>query len=171
MSSITSYKTCSNTEVIINETTIAVNRQDYVNIYHTLADLYTVYLLCRFFQRDPKSVRILFLDAHPKGNLDVFWSHLFHSYTRLGHLKHVPSIFYKELIWSQPQPKSEIDLSQDRRTAPSFFFDFREHVLKQFNINYETNKIFNCKSLQLFFLVDVIMLLIQEIHQEKLQDN
>ncbi|CAF4776785.1 unnamed protein product, partial [Rotaria sp. Silwood1] len=138
---------------MINETTIAVNRHDYVNFYHTITDLYTVYLLCCFFQRDPKSVRILFLDAHPKGNLDILWSQMFHSYTRLGHLKNSSSIFYRELIWSQPQSKSEIDIQRNRRTAPSFFFEFRQHVLKQFNINYETNEKVNCQSLNLFFLV------------------
>jgi glycoprotein 2-beta-D-xylosyltransferase len=110
-------------------------------------------LLCRFLQRDPKLVRILFIDAHPKGNLDILWSRLFHSYTRLGHLKNVSSIFYRELIFSQPQPRSEIDVQQYRRAAPSFFFDFREHVLKQFNINYQMNQKLNCESFNIFFLV------------------
>jgi glycoprotein 2-beta-D-xylosyltransferase len=67
-------------------------------------------------------------------------------------MKNIPSIFYKELIWSQPQSKSDIDVDRKRKIAPSFFFDFREHVLKQFNIDYETNKILNCQSLRLFFL-------------------
>ncbi|CAF2362756.1 unnamed protein product [Rotaria sp. Silwood2] len=151
-SSLTSYKIPQKTH-IIHETTIAVNRQDYVNFYHTITDVYTVYLLCCFFQRDPKSVRILFLDAHPKGSLDILWSQLFHSYTRLGHLKNLSSIFYRELIWSQPQPKSEIDLQQNRIKAPSFFFEFRQHVLKQFNINYQSNEKINCQSLNVFFLV------------------
>jgi glycoprotein 2-beta-D-xylosyltransferase len=71
----------------------------------------------------------------------------------LGHLKNVSAIFYRELIWSQPQPKSEIDMQQHRRTAPSFFFDFREHVLKQFNTNYQINQQLNCQSLNIFFLV------------------
>ena len=137
----------------INEPTIAVRRQDYVNIYHTITDLYTVYLLCRFFQYDPKSVRVLFLDAHPNGSLDLLWTKMFHSYTRLGHLKNISSIEYRELIWSQPQPKSEIDIQQGRTEAPSFLFDFREHILKQFPIDYQTNSKINCQSLQIFFLV------------------
>ncbi|CAF0866003.1 unnamed protein product [Adineta steineri] len=152
LSSITPYRTCMDVHLRINETTIAVNRQDYVNIYHTMTDLYTVYLLCRFFQRDPKSVRILFVDAHPKGNLDIFWSKLFHSYTRLGQLKKYPTIFYQELIWSQPQLNSEIDLQRDRRQAPSFFFDFRDHILKQFNVPFEYKKPIDCNSLQIFLL-------------------
>jgi len=118
-----------------------------------MTDVYTVYALCRFVQQDPKSVRILFLDAHPKGNLDILWSQLFHSFTRLGQLKNVSAILYKELIFSQPQPHSEIDLQQNRRKAPSFFFDFREHFLKQFNINYQINSNLNCESLNIFFLV------------------
>jgi glycoprotein 2-beta-D-xylosyltransferase len=149
---MTSYNASSNVETI-KETTIAVSRRDYVNIYHTMTDLYTVYLLCRFFQRDPKSVRILFLDAHPKGNLDKFWSQLFHSFTRLGQLKNGSSLFYNELIWSQPQPQSEIDVQRHRRTPPSFFSEFRQHILQQFNINEEKNKTLNCGSLNIFFLV------------------
>jgi glycoprotein 2-beta-D-xylosyltransferase len=152
LSSITKYQTYPDAP-IIEETTIAVYRQDYVNFYHTVTHLYTAYLLCRFLQRDPKSVRILFLDAHPKGNLDPLWSQLFHSYTRLGHLKNVSAIFYRELVWSQPQLESEIDVKQNRRIAPSFFFDFREHVLKQFNTNYQINQQLNCQSLNILFLV------------------
>ncbi|CAF1463117.1 unnamed protein product [Rotaria sordida] len=151
-SSISSYRLPQKAHTIY-ETTIAVNRQDYVNFYHTITDVYTVYLLCCFFQRNPKSVRILFLDAHPKGNLDILWSQMFHSYTRLGHLKNLSSIFYHELIWSQPQSKSEIDITKYRRIAPSFFFEFRQHILKQFNINYKINEKLNCQSLNLFFLV------------------
>ncbi|UJR25588.1 hypothetical protein I4U23_006932 [Adineta vaga] len=152
LSSITSYQTCSNIDLVINETTIAVNRHDYVNIYHTLTDLYTVYLLCRFFQRDPKSVRILFLDAHPKGNLDIYWTQLFHSFSRLGHMKNYKSMFYKELIWSQPQAQSEIDVQRHRSKTPSFFEDFRAHMLEQFHIDSRTNQTINCQSLQVFFL-------------------
>jgi hypothetical protein len=152
LSSLTSYKNYSNIE-IINETTIAVNRHDYVNIYHTITDLYTVYVLCRFFNRDPKLVRILFLDAHPKGSLDRLWSQLFHSFTRLGQLKTVSSIYYNELIWSQPQSKSEIDVLRDRRTPPSFFSDFREHLLNQFNISTEKKKKLNCELLNIFLLL------------------
>ncbi|CAF1317380.1 unnamed protein product [Rotaria sordida] len=152
-SAISSYRLPQKTHTIY-ETTIAVNRQDYVNVYHTITDVYTVYLLCCFFQRNPKSVRILFLDAHPKGNLDILWSQMFHSYTRLGHLKNLSSIFYHELIWSQPQSKSEIDITKYRRIAPSFFFEFRQHILKQFNINYKINEKLNCQSLNLFFLIN-----------------
>ncbi|CAF2051359.1 unnamed protein product [Rotaria magnacalcarata] len=151
-SSLTTYETQPVTQ-IIDETTIAVNRRDYANFYHTITDLYTVYLLCCFFRRDPKSVRILFLDAHPKGNLDILWSHLFHSYTRLGELKALPSIFYRELIWSQPQSHSEIDIQRYRRSAPSCFIEFREHVLTQFNISYKENEQVNCQALNVFFLV------------------
>ena len=118
-----------------------------------MTDLYTVYILCRFFRRDPKSVRILFLDAHPQGNLDILWSQLFHSYTRLGHMKNISSIVYRELVWSQPQPKSEIDIDQKRRVAPSYLSDFREHFLKQFGIDHQTNSNANCQSLKIFFLV------------------
>ncbi|CAF3435822.1 unnamed protein product [Rotaria socialis] len=148
---VTSYHTLENL-VVINETTIAVNRYDYVNFYHTITDLYTVYLLCRFFRHNPASVRILFLDSHPKGNLDLLWSQLFHSYNRLGYL-HPSSIFYKELIWSPPQAKSELDIKQSRKIAPSYFSDFHQHVLEKFNIDSEKNRFLNCQNVNIFFLL------------------
>ena len=138
---------------IINRTTIAVTRQDYVNIYHTITDLYTSYVLCRFIRKDPKSVQILFLDAHPKGNLDLLWSKMFHSFVRLGHLKNHSSIFYKELIWAQPQPTSELDLQQNHRESLSFFSDFREHIIQQFDLNPQLNLEINCQKLNILFLV------------------
>ncbi|CAF3425584.1 unnamed protein product [Rotaria sp. Silwood1] len=150
-SSITSYHTWRDLN-IINETTIAVNRYDYVNFYHTITDLYTVYLLCRFFRLAPKSVHILFLDAHPKGNLDLLWSQLFHSFIRLGHLNN-SLIFYKELIWSPPQAQSELDLKQSRKIAPSYFFDFRQHILEKFHISSVINKDLDCQNINIFFLV------------------
>jgi hypothetical protein len=150
-SSVVSYKTHSNTH-LISQTTIAVRRQDYANIYHTITDLYTVYLLCRFIQRDPKTVSILFLDSHPKGDLDIFWSQLFHSFTRLGRLQFA-SVLYTELIWSQPQPKSELDINQRRRNEPSFFRDFHQHVLEQFNATSAIHEHLDCKSVNIFFLL------------------
>lgn len=118
-----------------------------------MTDLYTAYALCRFLRKDPKSVQILFLDAHPRGNLDIFWSKMFHSFVRLGHLKTHSSILYDELIWAQPQSKSELDVQQNRRLAPSFFFDFREHILRQFNLNPQTNIELSCQALNILFLV------------------
>lgn len=118
-----------------------------------MTDIFTSYLLCRFFQYDPKTVRILFIDAHPQGNLDLLWTKMFHSFTRLGHLKNSSSIEYRELIWAQPQPWSAIDIDRNQGTPPSFFEEFREHILKQFDIPYQSNSNVNCQSLNIFFLV------------------
>ncbi len=57
------------------------------------------------------------------------------------------------MIWAQSQTRSEIDIKRNRRVAPSYFFDFREHILKQFNINYQANSQVNCQSLKIFLLV------------------
>ena len=105
------------------------------------------------FRRDPKTVRILFLDAHPKGNLDILWSKLFHSFTRLGQLKNISSILYRELIWSQPQYKSEIDIQRYRKIIPSFFSDFRQHILNQFLSDNPNNDKLDCESVNIFFLL------------------
>jgi glycoprotein 2-beta-D-xylosyltransferase len=71
----------------------------------------------------------------------------------LGQLKNGSAILYKELIFSQPQPDSELDIQQNRRVAPSFYFDFREHILKQFNTSYQINPNVNCQSINILFLV------------------
>lgn len=149
---MTSYSTLNNLSTIINQPTIAVNRYDYANFYHTITDIYTVYLLSRFFHYNPKSVHILFLDSHPKGNLDLLWSQLFHSYERLGHLNKLP-IFYKQLIWSPIQSKSELDIKQSRKLAPSYFTDFQEHYLDQFYIHSNRNDTFYCQTISTFFLL------------------
>lgn len=137
---------------MINETTIAVNRYDYANIYHTVTDLYTVYLLSRFVGKDPKNVRILFIDAHPISNLDPFWTKMFHSFNRLGHINS-SKVLFRELIWSPSQSKSEIDIQRYRRITPSFFDDFRQHILTQFLQNASIQRPKNCSSTRIFFLL------------------
>ena len=151
-SSLSTYQTCPHDLTTIDEPTIAINRQDYANLYHTITDLYTVYLLCRFFQHEPKSVRILFLDAHPTTNLELLWSTLFHSYSRLGQMNS-STAFFRELIWSPAQWKSEIDIKQNRRTAPSFFADFRGHVLQEFHADSQVNRTWPCDTLNVYFLL------------------
>ncbi len=65
----------------------------------------------------------------------------------------ISSIFYKELIWSPPQSKSELDVKQSRKIAPSYFFEFHQHILKEFHIHSEINKSINYQNINIFFLL------------------
>ena len=62
-------------------------------------------------------------------------------------------MIYRELIWSSEQSKSELDLQQYRMKAPSYFSHFRQHILKQFHIDFEKNPLFNCQNINIFFLL------------------
>ncbi|CAF0779939.1 unnamed protein product [Didymodactylos carnosus] len=151
--------TCNSTGMIshvIDDFTIAVTRYDYANIYHTITDLYTVYILCRFFNRDPKETRILFVDGHPKGNLDNLWSTLFHSYKRLGQYRtsNQSMIFYQELIWSYQQSLSHLDVARGDVKERVYINEFRRHVLTSFNISIiDDSSPVNCDHVSIFLLL------------------
>jgi glycoprotein 2-beta-D-xylosyltransferase len=62
-------------------------------------------------------------------------------------------MIYRELIWSPEQSKSELDIQQNRMKPPSYFSHFRQHILKEFNIYFEKNLLFNCQNINIFFLL------------------
>ncbi|CAF0931217.1 unnamed protein product [Didymodactylos carnosus] len=151
---------CNTTQVlghVIDDFTIAVRRRDYANWYHTITDLYTVYILCRFFNRDPKTAHILFVDGHPKGNLDSLWSTLFHSYQRAGQYRasNRSMIFYQELLWSYQQELSHLDISRaPYKDEVIYLDDFRQHVFTSFNIKLTNDSAaVNCDLINIFFLL------------------
>jgi glycoprotein 2-beta-D-xylosyltransferase len=62
-------------------------------------------------------------------------------------------ILYKRLIWSPIQSKSSLDVRQARKLAPSYFIDFRQHILQEFHIPTKSNNEINCRNLNIFFLL------------------
>lgn len=78
--------------------TVAINRYEYANLYHTMTDFYNIFLLTSFLGKDPSESRVLLMDSHPEGSLDGIWSTLFGAVTRVGHLK--SCVTFEELLWA-----------------------------------------------------------------------
>jgi len=55
-------------------TTLLIQRYEYVNLYHTVTDWWNAYFS---LQNAVEPFRVIFLDAHPQGNLDKPWEQLF----------------------------------------------------------------------------------------------
>jgi glycoprotein 2-beta-D-xylosyltransferase len=71
-----------------NGTTLMITRYEYVNLYHTLTDWWNAFSVLLPEQVDRKEkVNILFLDAHPQGNLDPVWEQVFGV---VEYVKHLP---------------------------------------------------------------------------------
>ncbi len=63
------------------------------------------------------------------------------------------TIFYKKLIWSPPQSESELDIKQSRKLTPSHLIDFRQDILREFDVHSEINEKINCRNISIFFLL------------------
>lgn len=57
--------------------TVALTRDEYANLYHSVSDWYNVFLLTQFFNVSSQLPHVLFVDAHPAGPLDSAWNVLF----------------------------------------------------------------------------------------------
>ena len=84
-------------------TTLAVYRDDYANVYHTMSDLYNVFVVSMFLDVQLSSVEVLLVDAHPSGPLDGVWNSLFGGsrVMRLSQLRRNKTMF-RDMIWVTP---------------------------------------------------------------------
>ena len=78
--------------------TVAVTRYEYVNLYHTMSDWYNTFLVTQYLNVTFADITILFIDAHPAGDLDRVWTTLFSSAIRLGSLPKVTE--FASLVWN-----------------------------------------------------------------------
>jgi glycoprotein 2-beta-D-xylosyltransferase len=68
-------------------TTLFLQRYEYVNLYHTLTDWWNTWTVYRHLREDELAhFAVVFLDAHPQGNLDPVWTTLFGKYIHLRRL-------------------------------------------------------------------------------------
>lgn len=89
------YKT---TKKRIKRVTISVQRYEYANLYHTMTDLYNVFLMYLIFGLESDMTNIFWLDGHPRGALDQTWRTLFGHVIRAGSIK--KPIVFKTMIWN-----------------------------------------------------------------------
>jgi hypothetical protein len=64
--------------------TVLVVRMEYVNLWHEANDWFLAYMACRLLGWNPRTVDVVWLDAHPRGMLDGAWRSLFHSGRHFG---------------------------------------------------------------------------------------
>ena len=127
--------------------TVAVIRYEYVNMYHTVAEMYNVFLTALFFGKKPSDVHILWVDGHPKGSLDVVWMTLFSSANRISSLSK-PTVF-KDIAWSMVGPHSPIHCHTNKQLLLAK--EFRDFFLSRHSIEPNEYKL-DCSHLTVLFV-------------------
>ena len=130
----------------IKRPTIAVQRYEYANLYHTMTDFYNVFLMYLMFDLDPDSSNILWLDGHPKGGLDQTWKTLFGHVIRAGNIKN--PLLFKTMIWNIMGYSSPID--QHERDEVPYLEEFRHFFLTQHSVT--SFREFNCEAISVTFI-------------------
>ena len=124
---------------IDNRFTIAITREDYVNLHNFVRQMYNTFLLSMIFKQQPKDVAVLFLDGHPKGILDKPWYDIFGKVTRAGTLPR--QVLYKTLVWGFAESDGGLtDLESD---YVPYIEEFRSFFLRAFRVN--NISVLNCK--------------------------
>ena len=79
--------------------TLALQRYEYANLYHTMLDWYNTFLAALILGIDPRTATFLIVDGHPWGKLDPSWATLFggRAVLRAGHLPNVTTFQY--MVW------------------------------------------------------------------------
>ena len=126
--------------------TIAITRYEYVNMYHTMTDLYNAFLMLVIFQQEPSNVTVLWVDAHPRGGLDAVWHNLFGDVRRAGDLQQ--KTLYRNLVWGITGYFSPLN-DHLRPTVP-YLEEFRDFFLKQYNV--ADNKVLDCSALSILII-------------------
>ena len=126
--------------------TIAVQRYEYVNLYHTMTDYYNAFLMMLIFNKRPNETTILWIDSHPAGGLDQTWSTLFSKTIRAGHLEG-PTLF-EDMVWSIMGYNSP--LHQHDRPFTPYLEQFREFFLTRHGVS--SVKTLDCSHLNVMFI-------------------
>ncbi|CAL1532066.1 unnamed protein product [Lymnaea stagnalis] len=119
--------------------TLAIQRYEYVNLYHTMTDFYNAFVLMLLFGVPPSKMTVMFVDAHPVGTLDPVWAALFGRYIRAGRLP-APTVF-PTLIWGMLGYSSPLN----RHELPEvpYLNEFREFFLTKHNVT--ASHTLNCR--------------------------
>ena len=149
---ITATRCVDNTTKVATTTTvkgltIAVQRYEYVNLYHTMTDYFNAFLAMIMFDQHPDDVTILWVDAHPEGGLDDVWTKLFGAVLRAGRLA-APTRFLA-MAWAAMGYNSP--LNEHSRPAVAYLEEFRHFFLSRHGVDSSRNHA-NCSSLNFLFI-------------------
>ncbi|XP_050412468.1 uncharacterized protein LOC126827250 [Patella vulgata] len=126
--------------------TIAVQRYEYVNFYHTMTDYFNAFLIMILFQKSPKDINILYIDAHPAGSLDATWDHLFNKTYRAGSL--ATTTKFSKMAWNIQSYNSP--LNNHGLPYVPYLEEFRKFFLSRHKA--DKLKILDCKNLSVLFI-------------------
>jgi Glycosyltransferase 61 len=128
--------------------TLFITRYEYVNLYHTMTDWWNTYFAMTAAvnhhhhhhhdgNKNSRRVNIVFLDAHPAGNLDPVWEQLFGQVSFLRRLpgNHVcfeEARFVPAGYTSPIYPKDSEPCPPD----PEYTRHFVNHVLSAYNLTH-----------------------------------
>jgi Glycosyltransferase 61 len=145
----TTTLTVSKCDQVFSGLTLFITRYEYVNLYHTMTDWWNAYYSLPLDKRRmtennittrdrERKVNIVFLDAHPAGNLDLVWEELFGKVTHVRHLafestcfeeaRFVPAGYSSPLF---PRQRFISELEQQQAGA-----EFVQHVLHVYNLTH-----------------------------------
>lgn len=126
--------------------TIAVQRYEYVNLYHTMTDFYSAFLAMLIFNQHPDDVTVLFVDAHPQGGLDDTWRTLFGKVKLAGRLE--SPLHFSAMAWAVMGYNSPLN-EHDRPTLP-YLEEFRHLFLSRHDV--DGSRKVNCERLNWLFI-------------------
>ena len=134
------------TGLVVTDFTLAIQRYEYVNLYHTMCDYYNAFVLMLLFGVRPSKFNILFVDTHPVGNLDPVWGTLFGKVFRAGQLD--SPVMFHTLSWGMLGYFSP--LNEHNRQSVPYLEEFRRFFLEQHNVS--TNHTVDCGHLNVVFI-------------------
>lgn len=126
-------------------TTFAVLRYEYANLFHQITDIYNVYVVTKLLKLDPSHVNILFFGRHNTGHIDKCWDTLFGDVERIEEFNQ--PVLYKDLIWAVLGYNSPINYFS--LLSLPFVDEFSDFVVKQHN---SIKKKLNCDSISVLFI-------------------
>jgi glycoprotein 2-beta-D-xylosyltransferase len=126
--------------------TIAVQRYEYANLYHTMTDYYNAFLVSKLFNMIPGNTTIIWIDGHPSGALDDTWSMLFGQVLRAGDLR--KPVLFSNMVWGIMGYDSP--LNQHRLHQVPYIEEFRTFFLSRYEMH--VNRALYCGQLNITFL-------------------
>lgn len=132
---------------VVKGWTIAVQRYEYVNLYHTMTDYYNAFLVAKVFSMPTGNITILWIDGHPSGTLDIPWKILFGRTIRAGDIRKLT--MFEKMVWGIMGYDSPIN-KHSNPTVP-YIDEFKTFFLSRYGIDTK-DKRQNCNRLNITFI-------------------
>lgn len=115
--------------------TIVIIRKEYVNLYHTIIELFITYITIELTIKT--NFNILFLDSHPEGSLDILWKDILKPNSIVRIDNYTKNILFNNLIFvpcSYNNPLFKNNILKYTK-YPNLLDDFIQKILNYYKIN------------------------------------